>query len=144
MRRSFASQEGASLVEFAIVLPLLLLLLFGAIEFGLVLYNQQVITNASREGARAGIVAQVPRVTAGQINTVVQNYCAGHLVTFAGGGNLAVGSTANPTALFGQDLNVTVSYNYNFLVLPNIIGAFFGGGLGNTLVLNAATVMRYE
>jgi hypothetical protein len=48
-------QKGAAAVEFAVVLPLLVLLLFGSIEFGLLLYNQEVITNASREGARAGI-----------------------------------------------------------------------------------------
>jgi Flp pilus assembly protein TadG len=41
-------QRGGSALEFAIVLSLLVLILFGIIEFGLVLYNQQVITNASR------------------------------------------------------------------------------------------------
>ena len=50
------NQKGAALVEFAIVVPLLILLATGIGEFGLVLYNKQVITNASREGARAGIV----------------------------------------------------------------------------------------
>ena len=51
MRRKSSSQKGASLVEFALVLPLLMLILLGMIEFGLLLYNKQVITNASREGA---------------------------------------------------------------------------------------------
>ena len=62
MGRKSSSQKGASLVEFALVLPLLMLILWGIIEFGLLLYNKQVITNASREGARAGIVAANPRV----------------------------------------------------------------------------------
>ena len=48
-------QKGVAAVEFAIVLPFLVLLVFGTIEFGLMFYNKQVITNASREGARAGI-----------------------------------------------------------------------------------------
>ncbi|MCK5219206.1 pilus assembly protein, partial [bacterium] len=46
------NQRGAAAVEFAIVLPLLALILFGTIDFALLFYNKQVLTNASREGAR--------------------------------------------------------------------------------------------
>ena len=49
-------QEGASAVEFAIILPLLLILVFGIIEFSILFYDKAMITNASREGARVGIV----------------------------------------------------------------------------------------
>ncbi len=49
-------ENGTAAIEFAIILPLLLLLVFGIIEFSLLLYNKAMITNASREGARAGIV----------------------------------------------------------------------------------------
>jgi DNA-binding NarL/FixJ family response regulator len=45
-------QTGAQLVEFAIILPLLITILFAVIEFGFMLYDQAIITNASREGAR--------------------------------------------------------------------------------------------
>ena len=48
-------QRGAAVVEFAIVLPLLVLMVIGICEFGLLWYNSQVIINASREGARAAI-----------------------------------------------------------------------------------------
>ena len=44
------------MVELAIILPILLIVLFGLIEFGFILYDKAVITNASREGARQGIV----------------------------------------------------------------------------------------
>ena len=47
------SQAGAELVEFALVLPILLLVFGGIVDFGLLLQRQQVITNAAREGARA-------------------------------------------------------------------------------------------
>ena len=50
------NQNGVALVEFGLILPLLILLLFGITEFSLLLYNKQVITNAAREGARAGII----------------------------------------------------------------------------------------
>ena len=49
-------EHGGSLVEFAVIAPLLFVILFGIIEFGILIYDKAVITNASREGARAGIV----------------------------------------------------------------------------------------
>ena len=139
-------EKGAAIVEFAIILPLLLLLIFGAIEFSLLMFNKQVITNASREGARAGIVAQNPRVSGGDIVNVVTSYCATYLVSFGGVG---LGVTTNPvspqtgTISFGQPLTVTVTYDYQFLVFQNIANTFFGS-LFDNIILSAETVMRYE
>jgi len=45
-------QEGAAAVEFALILPILIFLVLGGIDFGHRLYMQHLITNASREGAR--------------------------------------------------------------------------------------------
>lgn len=53
MRRR-AGKRGQSLVEFALILPLLVLLLYGLAEFGFLLYAHVQVTNAAREGARAG------------------------------------------------------------------------------------------
>jgi Flp pilus assembly protein TadG len=50
--------KGASAVEFALVLPVLLLILFGIIEYGWVLTYQIVLTNAVSQGARAGVRAE--------------------------------------------------------------------------------------
>ena len=108
--------KGASAVEFAILLPVLILILFGTVEFGLLLYNQQVITNASREGARAGIVAQTPRVSDTEIETVVLNYCGSNLVTFGASGDPSV-TFFRGGNMFSDDLRVTVSFKYTFLVL---------------------------
>jgi Flp pilus assembly protein TadG len=130
-------QKGAAAIEFAIVLPVLVLLLFGTIEFGLLLYNQQVMTNASREGARFGIVSQTPRKTSQEISNVVANYCGGRLITFgddaAAGPFVSVSSTGTG---FQDDLTVLVTYNYDFLVLSNL-------GFSQK-VLSGQTVMKYE
>ena len=136
MRRK--GQKGAAAVEFAIILPVLILLLFGAIEFGLLLYNQQVITNASREGARAGIVSQSPRVSAGEIDAVIRNYCVGNLVTFGAPNvpDVDVDPSDASGSTFGDDLTVTVRYTYDFLVLSN-----FGFG---PKTLRARTLMKME
>lgn len=55
-RGLFKSQQGQALVELALVLPILLMLLFGIIEFGRIYGAYMVISNLSREGARYGVV----------------------------------------------------------------------------------------
>lgn len=57
MAASGRPQRGASAVEFAIVLPVIALLLFGIIDFGIVINNQNVVRSAAREGARLGAVS---------------------------------------------------------------------------------------
>ena len=134
------NEHGGSLVEFAIVLPLLLIILFGIIEFGILLYNQAVITNASREGARYGIVAASPRYSENDISGVVTNYCS-RLITFGVQNTPVVHATPlDGTTLFGDDLEVQVNWQHTFLALPN----FPGIGLSNPLDLSAITVMKYE
>ena len=133
-------QRGGSAIEFAIVMSILFMLLFGILEVSLLLYDKAVITNASREGARAGIVYSWPNpVPDADIVDVVENYCSDFLVTFGGS---AVPSTtiSRGGTEAGDPLTVNVSYRYNFLVLPNIVSAITGGGID----LSAETVMRME
>lgn len=63
------TQKGAALVEFAIVAILLFTLIFGMISFGFMLYDQVVITNASRVGARAGVVFGISGIGYGNYPT---------------------------------------------------------------------------
>jgi len=137
MRRN--CQSGQSVVEFALVLPLLLIVLFGIMEFGLCLYDKAIVTNASREGARHGIVAQDPRVTDTEIRTIVNNYCSTHLVTFSA--NLPQTTITRPNHTpynINDELTVTVTYEYGWLVMPGFIG------IPDPLHLSATTVMRFE
>ena len=122
------NQKGAAAVEFAIVLPLLVTLVFGIIDFGLLLHNKQVITNASREGARAGIARST--ITA---QNIVEKYCQDRLfpkgtlpsvVVEGWGGN------------FQNDLTVAVTYDYDFM---------FAGIIGlSTKTITGRTVMKME
>ena len=130
------SQKGATAVEFAIILPLLLLLIFGIIEFGLLLFNRHVITNAAREAARAGIVVRIPRLSNAEIETVARNYCEQYLVTFGAGtlniplpllredesGNpLGMDPDGNPKlGVFGDVLTVRATYQYDWLFLSTV------------------------
>lgn len=137
------NNRGVAAVEFAICLPILIVLVCGSIEFGLLFYNQQVITNASREGARAGITGEK---TDDEIKNIVLTYCNhsegsedNELINLNGSDELqtdAVTVSGSNTAGGIAILTVGVSYSYNFL---------FGGILGFTdKTLSAQTIMRME
>jgi Flp pilus assembly protein TadG len=127
------NERGASAVEFAILLPVLMLILFGTIEFGMVMYSREVLTNASREGARAGIVQQTPKLDEGQIEAVVTNYLTNTGIDPA---NVDV-SVTGAQGVFPNNLTVSTSYPYQFFA-PGILG------LGNSITLTTQTVMRHE
>lgn len=129
IRQMKRRQDGIAAVEFAIVLPVLILILFGITEFGLVLFNQQVITNASREGARYGIVSQDPRVSFSDIKDRVNDYCEDYLIP----PGTPTTNVSNTGTAFQDDLTVDVSYLYDFIVLPM-----------DPINLRAKTVMKYE
>lgn len=135
-------QKGGSLVEFAIIAPLLFVIFFGIIEFGILLYDKALITNASREGARAGIVFSTPqRISDAEITQVVTNYCEDHLISF---GTSSISTILNRTGNEAGDiLTVTVNYSFRFLVFSNVL-ALIGGNVGNLINLHAETVMRLE
>jgi Flp pilus assembly protein TadG len=73
------NQRGAVAAEFALLLPVLLTILFGIMEFGMIMYGREVVTNATREGARAGIVQSSPPVSAGAIEAIVRALALGAL-----------------------------------------------------------------
>jgi Flp pilus assembly protein TadG len=133
MKRKIEDERGAAAVEFGILLPLLMLILFGIIEFGMIMYSREVITNASREGARTGIVQATVKPTVGDIQTMVTNYLTGTGVD----PNAVTINVAGAGLTAPNTLTVTVNYPYNFFV-PAILG------LGNTINLTGQTVMRHE
>ena len=125
------NQNGASVVELAIILFVFFVFIFAVIEFGLLLFNTQMMNNAAREGARAGIVVRIPRISDTEIETIVRNYCEQNLVTF-GSGSLDIPQpllredpVGNPLAAgelggFGDFLTVRATYQYEWLFLSNL------------------------
>lgn len=137
-------QKGAALIEFAVVLIVLLLLAIGTSEIGLLLYNKQVISNASREGARAGIVSGVDFLTNAQVRDIVKNYCNQRLIDFDETSLVDADIVLNPSnestrqaATYGDDFSVTVTYNYHFL-FPSLFK------MGTTIPITAKTMMKME
>ncbi len=139
-------ERGAAAVEFALILPVLLLMLFLIIEFSIILYDKAVITNASREGARSGIVYSAPpRVSVRTITATVDNYCATNLISF--GSSTTVTAVPNGACVNSGDLlMVDVTYTYSFFAVPNILKFASGGGrsIDSGITLTGNTVMRCE
>ena len=69
--RRARGEDGAAAVELAIVLPLLLLLVFGIIDMGRLLQQQIQLTEAVREGARIGALGGSVATIKGQVTNVV-------------------------------------------------------------------------
>jgi Flp pilus assembly protein TadG len=133
-RRS--GDRGAAAVEMAIVLPLLLLIVFGLIDFGRMYFTQITLTAAAREGARAsalGRSAQVPTIVSTAANPISGVTGA---VTSACPATIPSGSNVSTT--------VTASYTYSFLTPIGAIAGLFGGGGGltGTIPMTGKGVMR--
>ena len=135
MRKRLRSESGASAVEFALLLPVLMMVLFGIIEFGLALYRQAILTNASREGARLGIVQSVPAITTAQINAVINTYLTNAGIT---PGTVTRAFVGVPSSVTGTPVRVTLTLPYTFAVLPNLTA------VTPTINLVARTEMRHE
>lgn len=120
--RRFTSKKsvrGTAMMEFALILPILLLVVFGIINFGIVMFDQAIITNAAREGARWGAVNTTSTTKAncgpatatgnGDPCQVANHYASVGLVTF-GTGTVSTSSTGEGTA--HSLVTVTVTYDY--------------------------------
>ena len=129
------NQRGVAAVEFALLLPVLIMVLFGIIEFGIALSRQQVLDTASREGARLGIRQVVPWPTAADIQAQARRVFTQAGVTGVVP-TIAVTGAGGPS---GTDLIVTVSAPYGFYVMANVIPALSG-----TVTLRSRTLMRHE
>lgn len=121
--------RGQAVLELALILPLLLLLLFGIVESGRLGNAYLVVTHAARHGARYGAVG----ASDGEITERVKSAA----VPLAGE-NLTV-EVSPPQRRTGQDITVTVRYPLR-LYMP-LAGQVFGG---NPLVVSSSLTMRVE
>jgi Flp pilus assembly protein TadG len=128
--KRFTDECGQSLVEFAIILPILLLLIMGIIEFGLIMNSCLTIQNASREGARIAIVGAADSDIRNRIISDSPNLQTADLTIDI---TPVEGSRSS-----GDTITVAISYNYH-LVTP-----FISSILNNSLILHAQTSMRME
>jgi hypothetical protein len=154
MLRKIARGEGAqSLVEFALVVPMLLMLVFGVIDFGLGLRAYISVSSATREGARYAAVGNpAGTFTAGgsgecdgsTSTTVVGKTCA----TLKG---LDLENIESVTVSYpagkapGESVIVQLDYDYQYITpVQRIVNFLSFGSMSDSLTISAKTDMRLE
>jgi Flp pilus assembly protein TadG len=144
LKRWRRCELGAEFVEFALVFPLMLLMLVGIFDFGLMFQQYEVLTNAAREGAR---IAVLPGYTdAAVVNRVTAYVNASFFTT---GGPVTV-----PTPLVRTNMpigggscvsvvTVTVRYTHDYFFVGGVIG-YLGGSWPLSKQITASSSMREE
>ena len=135
--RKRRAQSGTSTIEAVIVLPVMLLLVFSIAELGIAFTRSNSLTNAVREGARAGVVFRAPcsgALVRAQVKTTVSTFASSSGIDPA---TIITGVTGE-CAGTGTQLIVDATVPYNFVALDSL------AGLAPSLNLTARTVMRNE
>lgn len=135
-RRTGKKEGGQSLVEFALVLPIFLLVLFAIVDFGMAFHAWITVTNSAREGARLGAVrASEDDIKLRVLDTTGMLDQTKLLVS-------VTNAEGNP----GESVVVDVSYAYSLLSpLAGIVGVISAGSIdiGN-FTLSSTADMRLE
>jgi Flp pilus assembly protein TadG len=138
IRRLRKTEAGSEIIEMAIVLPLLLMTLFGIVEFGFVFQRYVFLTNAAAEGAR---VASLPGYSQADVQARVAAYAAASNITGVSATSVAA-PIAGPGGTWpGSQVTVTYVYSYQFI---GPLAAFFGGSLNPSVTITARSTVRHQ
>ena len=124
-------ESGVALIESAFVLPLLLVLAMGMLDFGRAFHTKSVLDQAAREGARIAVVTTPDAdLVTDKVNAVLASS----------------GVTAGSVLITGPDASnmVTVTVTTTFTFITPGVFALVGGDYGNTIPMSGQTVMRFE
>jgi hypothetical protein len=150
-RAGLRPRPGQALMEFALVLPILLLLVLGVIDFGRAWHTYQVVTDAAREGARLAVVMKTPVATQADVEAAVRDALARRNIpsgsaTTAVTVDLVQPNPPPPTPIVwpgsrGDPAQVRIEQRFRFLFM----GPFLGWATGReTITLSTTSVMRKE
>jgi Flp pilus assembly protein TadG len=126
-RNSFRSEKGQTMVEFAIALPVLCLILFAVIQFGIVFNNYIALTDATRAGARKAAVSRQ--------SGNAQGACIDAIKASSGLDQAKLGATCSSSWLRASDVTASATYPYSINLLGLVVAS------GN---LKATTTERVE
>ena len=155
MRRGSSKkrERGQSLVEFALIIPIFIILVFGIIDFGMGLRAYITVTQATREGARYAAVGN-PAGTftsggSGQCNGTTTTSTVGKVCSTLNGMNLTNVQTVTVTYpdgnVPGNSVRVHAEYDYHYITpVRAVVNFFSGGALDDTIAVSSTTDMRLE
>lgn len=131
-RNAGRREAGVALIESAFVLPILLVLAMGMLDFGRAFHTKSLLDQAAREGVRIAVITDPdPAMVTARVNQILA----------------PAGITANSVTVTGPAVGtmldvVTVSATFQFMT-PGIF-ALVGGDYGNTIAMSSQCVMRHE
>lgn len=157
-RRGRRAQRGVAVVEFALVLPLLLLLLFGIVEMGFLLYDKTVITSASRAAARQAVAfgenstggasyligSNVKGIANGALSNMLINFGTGSPSVVITNSVTGVVQDTSQACSSGASLTVSVSYPFSGFAFGSSASVNPMSSVANALTLNSSTTMSCE
>ena len=142
-RRRLMGESGSQLLEFAMVLPILLMIIAAIAEFGVMFRTNSVVANAAREGAR---IAAIPgndqnnyeTARARIAETLAEGGLAGGRVITITPENVTIAAATN-----GAGVRVTVAYTHTTLFMGPIV-AIMNGTFAQAILIQSTAVMRTE
>lgn len=154
LRRAGTARRGGAAVEMALVVPVLVLLMFGVVELGLMMQSLTQVRTVAREGAREASVGSLPddvlnrmEATASTLNPDAIEYSLQYR-TYSAGGSWGAWTTLGSDgdrndAPPGAHVRAAVTYAHP-LALPGLFGLFADDPEAGTRTLEAEVVMRRE
>jgi Flp pilus assembly protein TadG len=138
------SEAAQTLVEFSLILPLFLILIFALVDFGRAFFAWQTVTSAAREGARA---AAVGGSTSTVDTRIYQSFCTASPYTSStcslDPADIAITKTGIP-ATTGSTVTVTVAYSFSYVTPLSPLLTLIGGSSLSTPTISSTTSMRGE
>ena len=144
-------EDGAALIETAFVLPIMLLVCVGILEFGRAYQTWQVVTNASREGARVAVLPEYPDTS---VETRVRTYLKNgglpaSIVDDTTKTKVLITATTIPVDAAGtvtaSAARIVVEYPFEFMVLQPVAQLVVNGSTaGAPFTMRMTTIMRNE
>jgi Flp pilus assembly protein TadG len=135
IRRKTQEERGQNLVEFALIVPFFLLLVFAIVDFGMGFHAYITITNSAREGARLGAVGGDAGEVEDRVRSTADSLDDDKMTV------TVVNAEGDP----GEEVEVQVEYDYDLITpLSSLMGMVSGGSLGPTLEFDATSKFRIE
>lgn len=132
IKKHTTTDEGQAVVEFAVILPVLLLVLFAILQFGVLFNNYIQVTAAAREGARKAATSRALGVAGAESAATAAAKSAAPGLNAS---NMGITYPNSPTFIQGSDVKVQVTYPYSISIIGLVVSS------GN---LTASTTMRVE
>jgi Flp pilus assembly protein TadG len=139
LRRGGDHRRGATVIEFAIVAPVMFLAVFGLIEMGRMLMIQQALTNAAREACREA--ALVTTTTTEEVDSVVRTYLQSVVSNVGDVDKVRVTVAPDTLASLASGTSVSVGVQVSFADVSWVPGFVFGG---DDLVISGRSTKRRE